>query len=65
MRYCMMPASTLRPMTPTALTTATPTISRAAVTSAPVVACPSRKAGSTACSVAQPSAQEEPTVMMP
>ncbi len=65
MRYCMMPASTLRPITPAAFSTATPTISSAAVTSVPVVVRPSRKAGRTAFSVAQPSAHEEPTVMTP
>lgn len=64
-RYCMTPAKNRRPATPNAFSSATPRMSSAPVTSVPVATSPLANAGNTTCSVAQPSAHADPTVMTP
>ncbi len=61
----MIPAISRRPMIPSTFATATPRISSPPATVAPTGTFPSRNDGSTTWSVAQPTAQAEPTVIIP
>src|SRR3954470_3355637 len=65
MRYCITPAPSRRATIPTARSRATPTNSARIATRPPAGTSPLSKAGSTTCSVAQPSTQASATVRAP